>query len=61
MSRYDIHLTDDVIEGVFIENYNAQELSEELNNMNKKMIAIGEGDEAIIVQRFSVIKVIPSK
>lgn len=42
---------------VFIENYSAVELAEQLNDSSKNMIALGDN----VVQRFAVTSIIPVK
>lgn len=59
--KYDIKTTDEVIKGVPISNYDAEKISKELNDLDKRTIAIGDGEDAVVVQRLSVIKITPSK
>lgn len=58
-NKFEIKMNDGTIKNVIIENYDAEEIANELNNPDKNMIAIGTGSGAVVVQRYSVIRITP--
>lgn len=59
-NRFEIKLNDGVIRNVIIDEYDPVQIAEDLNNPDKHMIAIGTGDGAVVVQRYSVVRIVPS-
>lgn len=44
-----------------MEEYDAEDIAEKLNNRDKNMVALGSGKDSIVVQRYSVTRVSPVK
>lgn len=54
-NKYEIKMNDGVSIIVVIEGYNAEVLANELNDIEKNMLAIGN----VVVQRYSVLRITP--
>lgn len=60
-NKFEIKMNDGTIKNVIIDNYDAKTIAEELNSTDKNMIAIGSGESAVVVQRFSVVRITPNE
>lgn len=61
MTHTEIKMNDGTRFLLDIEDYNAEDIAEKLNNSDSNMVALGSGEDAIVVQRYSVVRVSPVK
>lgn len=61
MTKISIKMNDGSTQIVEVEDYNAQEIADMLNDSENNMCAIGTGDSAVVVQRYSVVRVTPTE
>ena len=59
MTKILIKMNDGSTQTVEVENYDAEEIAERLNNNQNNMCGIGSGASAIVCQRYSVIRITP--
>jgi len=59
MAKITVKMNDGTTQIVEVADYDAQEIADMLNDNQNNMCAIGTGASAVVVQRYSVVRVTP--
>ncbi|MBM7598106.1 hypothetical protein JOC34_000463 [Virgibacillus halotolerans] len=59
MAEVEVKMNDGIIKNLTIDNYDAEEIAERLNDSKHNMIALGSGSRAVVVQRYSIVRITP--